>query len=112
MRFVTSITVLLLALSGVAALAQQPPGGSPPSSAAVATAKDPAATALLKRMCDRLQASKTYTVKGRASLELPVTGGELATFYNDFETSVRRPGSARRRRNGGGRRSTQHRREQ
>ena len=49
-------------------------------------------------MCDRLQAAKTFTVRGRASLELPVAGGELATFYNDFETAVRRPDglSARR----------------
>jgi len=47
--------------------------------------------ALLKRMCDRLQAAKTFTVRGRASLELPVAGGELATFFNDYDTAVRRP---------------------
>jgi hypothetical protein len=46
---------------------------------------------LLKRMCDRLQAAKTLTVRGRAWLELPVAGGEMATFYNDFDVSVRRP---------------------
>jgi hypothetical protein len=54
--------------------------------------------ALLKRMCDRLQAAKTFTVRGRASLELPVAGGELATFFNDYDTAVRRPdGLAARR---------------
>jgi len=47
--------------------------------------------AVLKRMCDRLQAARTFTVRGRTSLELPVAGGELATFFNDFDTSVRRP---------------------
>ena len=47
--------------------------------------------ALLKRMCDRLQAAKTFTVRGRASLELPVASGELATFFNEFDTAVRRP---------------------
>ena len=54
--------------------------------------------ALVKRMCDRLQAARTFTVRGRASLELPVAGGELATFFNDYDTSVRRPdGLAARR---------------
>jgi len=54
--------------------------------------------ALLKRMCDRLQAAKTFTVRGRASLELPVAGGELATFFNEYDVAVRRPdGLAARR---------------
>jgi hypothetical protein len=100
MRFITSITALLLALSAGAALAQQPPGGSPAPAATVATTKDPAAMALLKRMCDRLQAVKTYNVKGRTSLELPVAGGDLATFYTDVETSVRRPDGLAGRRSG------------
>jgi hypothetical protein len=79
----TWATVLLLALG---------------AGAAAAPAKDPSAMALLKRMCDRLQAAKTFTVRGQVSLELPVTGGTLATFFNDYEVAMRRPDglSARR----------------
>ena len=71
-----------------AALAQT---GAPTQAAASTTALDPAAMTVLKRMCDRLQAARTFTVRGRASLELPVAGGELATFFNEFDISVRRP---------------------
>jgi len=91
MTLATFTTAMLLALGQAAAPAQPPQSGSPPPAAAAATAKDPAALALLKRMCDRLQSARTFTVRGRASLELPVTGGELATFFNDFDTAVRRP---------------------
>ena len=84
MKLATWITALLLALSAGAAPAP--------------TAKDPAAMALLKKMCDRLQAAKTFTVRGQASLELPLRDGTLATFFNEYETAVRRPDglSARR----------------
>jgi hypothetical protein len=91
MKLVTWTTALLLALSEGAALAQSAPAASPPPATAVAAVKDPAALALVKRMCDRLQAARTFTVRGRVSLELPISGGELATFFNDFDTSVRRP---------------------
>ena len=56
-----------------------------------APAKDPAALTLLRRMCDRIQAAKTFTVRGTVSLELPVADGRLATFFNDYDTAVRRP---------------------
>ena len=56
--------------------------------------------ALLKRMCDRLQAARTFTVRGQVSLELPMTGGTLATFFNDYEVSVRRPDGLAARRSG------------
>jgi hypothetical protein len=92
MKLATWTTVLLLAL-GVAAASAPPP-------AAAATAKDPSAMALLKRMCDRLQATKTFTVRGQVSLELPLTGGTLATFFNDYEVSVRRPDGLAARRSG------------
>jgi hypothetical protein len=82
-------TVLLLALGVGAAPAHPSETGSP--QAAAATAKDPSAMALLKRMCDRLQAARTFTVRGQASLELPTTGGNLATFFNEYEVAVRRP---------------------
>jgi hypothetical protein len=85
------LSALLLASGGGPAFAQPSPAGSPPPDVVAATAKDPAALALLKRMCDRLQAAKTFTLRGRASLELPVAGGDLATFFNDFDTAVRRP---------------------
>jgi hypothetical protein len=97
MKLATSTTVLLLVLGAGAAAA--PPGtGSLQPVAAAETAKDPSAVALLKRMCDRLQAAKTFTVRGQVSLELPLTGGTLATFFNEYEVSVRRPdGLAARR---------------
>jgi hypothetical protein len=91
MKLTICTIALLLALGEGAALAQPAQPGSPSSASTAVTAKDPAAMALLKRMCDRLQSAKTFTVRGRASLELPVAGGELATFFNDFEISVRRP---------------------
>ena len=84
-----ALSALLLALGEGTAFAQPPQVGSP--AAAVATSKDPAVMALLKQMCDRLQAAKTLTLRGRAWLELPVAGGELATFFNDFDVAVRRP---------------------
>ena len=96
MMLATRTTVLLLALGVGAAPAHPSETGSP--QAAAATAKDPSAMALLKRMCDRLQAARTFTVRGQVSLELPVTGGNLATFFNEYELAVRRPDglSARR----------------
>lgn len=89
MKLTTWATVLLLALGVGAAAAQPPKSGSPQP--APATAKDPSATALLKRMCDRLQAAKTFTVRGEVSLELPLRDGTLATFFNEYDTAVRRP---------------------
>jgi hypothetical protein len=91
MTLATWTTALLLVLGVGAAPAQPPASGSPPPAAAAVTAKDPSAMALLKRMCDRLQAATTFTLRGQASLELPVTGGELATFFNDYDVAVRRP---------------------
>ena len=91
MKIATWTTALLLALGVGASAAQPPASGSTPPATATTGAKDPAAMALLKRMCDRLQAAKTFTVRGRASLELPVAGGELATFFNEFDTAVRHP---------------------
>jgi hypothetical protein len=97
MRQARWITAVLIATGAIAALAQPPRAVS--AAPAAASAKDPAVMSLLKRMCDRLQTARTLTVRGRASLELPVTGGEVGTFFNDFDISVRRPDglSARRR---------------
>jgi hypothetical protein len=88
-----ALSALPLALRGEVARAQAPAAGAPSPAvvAAPANATDPAAMALLKRMCDRLKAARTFTVRGRTSLELPVTGGQVATFFNDFDTAVRRP---------------------
>ena len=96
MKLTTWITAVLLALSVGVAAAQPAKSGAPRPAAA--TAKDPSATALLKRMCDRLQAAKTFTVRGEVSLELPLRDGTLATFFNEYDTAVRRPDglSARR----------------
>jgi hypothetical protein len=84
-----TVTALCLALGG--AVASQPQPFSPPPDAAVAAAKDPSAVALLKRMCDRLQNAKTFSLRGRASLELPLASGTLATFFNEYDLAVRRP---------------------
>jgi hypothetical protein len=89
MRLAAWTTGLLLTLGLGAALAQPPKAASSPPAAAMA--KDPAALSLLNRMCDRLAAARTFTVRGRASLELPVAGGQLATFFNDFDVAVRHP---------------------
>ena len=85
-----ALSALPFALGERAALAQAPQSGSSPTAAAE-TAKDPAVLAVVSRMCDRLRAAKTFTVRGQASLELPTAGGELATFFNDFDVAVRRP---------------------
>jgi hypothetical protein len=90
MKLTTWITALLLAV-GVGAAAAQPLKSDSPTLGAAATAKDPSATALLKRMSDRLQAAKTLTVRGEVSLELPLRDGTLATFFNEYDTAVRRP---------------------
>ena len=90
MKLTTWITALLLAV-GVGAAAAQPLKSDSPTLGAAATAKDPSATALLKRMSDRLQAAKTFTVRGEVSLELPLRDGTLATFFNEYDTAVRRP---------------------
>jgi hypothetical protein len=90
MMLATRTTVLLLAL-GVGATPAHPSDSASPPQGAAATAKDPSAMALLKRMCDRLQAAKTFSVRGQVSLELPMADGTLATFFNDYETAVRRP---------------------
>jgi hypothetical protein len=65
-----------------------------------ATASASAPTALLQKMCNRIQAAKTFTVRGEVSLELPVAEGTLATFFNEYETSVRRPDGLAARRAG------------
>jgi hypothetical protein len=90
MTLATLTAALLLALGDGAATAKPPGPGSPPPSAS-ASAKDPAALTLLRRMCDRIQAAKTFTVRGQLSLELPVTDATTATFFNQFDTAVRRP---------------------
>jgi len=100
MALATWTTALLLALGVGATPAQAAGPGSTPAAAATATPKDPDALALLKRMCDRLKAARTFTARGRTSLELPVADGELATFFTDFDLSVRRPDGLAARRSG------------
>jgi hypothetical protein len=106
-RTISLTLVLGLALAlipqapgGGAALAQPSSAGSAPTAATATTTQDPAVLAILKRMCDRLAAARTFTVRGRASLELPLADGELATFFNDFDTAVRRPDGLAARRMG------------
>jgi len=84
-------SLLLGGVTRAQAAAPSPEAGSSASAAPSATAKSPEALALLKKMSERLAAAKTFTVKGRASLEGPVAGGLLATSFNDFEATVRRP---------------------
>ncbi len=54
--------------------------------------KDARALALVKKMSERLQGAKAFTLKARVSLELPVGGGALATFVNDASVALQRPG--------------------
>jgi len=89
------MTALLLALGAGGASAAPPGSGSPAT--ATGTTKD---LTLLKRMCDRLAKARTFSVRGRLSLELPTTGGAQATFFNDFDTAVRRPDGLMARRSG------------
>jgi len=84
-------SLLLGGATRAQAAAPSPEVGGSASAAPSATAKSPEALALLKKMSDRLGAARTFTVKGRASLEGPVAGGLLATSFNDFEATVRRP---------------------
>jgi len=63
----------------------------PPQLGAPTLEKDPKALALVKKMSDRLVQAKTFTMKARVSLELPVAGGALATFFNDATATVARP---------------------
>jgi hypothetical protein len=56
--------------------------------------------ALVKKMCDRLQSARTFTVRGQVSLQLPLAGGTLATFVNDYEVAVRRPNGLAAHRSG------------
>jgi len=53
--------------------------------------KDPKALALVKKMSDRLAQARSFTLRARVSLELPVAGGALATFYNEATATVQRP---------------------
>jgi len=99
MTLAICLTALLLASEGPAQ-AQVPQPISPPSAAAPVAAKDPAALALLKRMCDRVEAARTFNVRGRVSLELPLPDGILATYFNEYETAVRRPDGLAVRRHG------------
>jgi hypothetical protein len=103
MRITTPLALLASLVLATAARAQvpaPPPATGSPPPAAVAGAKDPEALAIVKRMSDRLKAARTFTAKGRTSLEGAVAGGLLATFYNDFETTVRRPDGLAVRRSG------------
>ena len=93
-------TALLLALAEGAAPSKPAESKSPPSATTVARLKDSSAMALLDRMCDRLRAAKTFTVRGQVSLELPVADGILATFFNEYSTAVRRPDGLAARRSG------------
>jgi hypothetical protein len=93
MKLAIWMTALVLAAGGGAASAAPAESGAPAPAAATAKAKatDPATLSLLKRMCDRLATAKTFTARGRASLELPTEGGMLVTVFNDFDIAVRRP---------------------
>lgn len=99
MRLASCLTALLLASEGLAQTPVPEPS-SPPAAATPAAAKDPAALALLKRMCDRIGAARTFTVEGRVSVELPLPDGILATYVNEYTTAVRRQDGLAVRRHG------------
>jgi hypothetical protein len=82
---------LLLAVGAETAPVPPPPPGTPPPAALAVPARDPAALAVLKKMCDRMRQAKTFTFGARTTIELPVAGGSLATFSNGASVAVRRP---------------------
>jgi hypothetical protein len=84
---VIPLTLTLVLAAGEPAA---PAKGAPPAKAA-APAKNPDVLGLLNKMCDRIKAAKTFTVRGLVSIELPVGENKLATYFNDYEFSVRRP---------------------
>lgn len=90
MIFAALTSTLLLAL-GTGSTPGDPPATANSPAAARTPAEDSGGMALLTRMCARLKAARTFTIRGRASLELPVADGTLATFFNDYDMSVRRP---------------------
>lgn len=97
----TTLSVALLVTLGAGSASDPSPSPGPtPATVATAATMDPAAMALVKRMCDRLKAARTFTAKGRTSLEGAVAGGLLATSFSDFETTVRRPNGLAARRVG------------
>ena len=81
------MTAALLFTAGAGA----EPGPPPDSPPAAAPAKEPAALALVQKMCDRLKRARTFTVRARTTVEMPVVGGALGTFVNDARIAVRRP---------------------
>jgi hypothetical protein len=81
-------TAALLLAAAEPTAVPPPPAGEPP---AAKPAQDAAALASLRKMCDRLRGAKTFTFRGRSTLELPVEGGALGTFVNEADVAVRRP---------------------
>ena len=97
MAFAALTVALVLSLGSGAAPAGPVGAGASPATGP-ASGSNPDGMALLKRMCERIGSARTFTIRGQVSLELPVADGTLATFFNDYDTSVRRPdGLAARR---------------
>jgi hypothetical protein len=67
-----------------------PPASAPPQ-AAPAAEKEVKALALVRKMSDRLAKAQSFSLKARISLELPVEGGGVATFFNEATGAVQRP---------------------
>ena len=106
MSFASWAAALLLFAGGQATPAPSPSPPTPPAATAEAPAaqlaseRDPAALALVKKMSDRLRGARTMTFRARVALELPVAGGALASFVNGAHVAVRRPDGLAVRRSG------------
>ena len=96
------VTALLLTAGADAQTAPPPPPPPPvvvapvpppppPPLAPPAPERDAKALAAVKKMSDRLQQAKTFSLKARVTMELPASGGVLATFVNDASATVQRP---------------------
>jgi hypothetical protein len=86
---------IALLLTGADAAPPPPPpppmtSPAPPQAAPVAE-KDVKALALVRKMSDRLAKAQSFSLKARISLELPVEGGGVATFFNEATGAMQRP---------------------
>jgi hypothetical protein len=89
---------IALLLTGAPAASPPPPPATAPAPATAASPqaapvpeKDVKALALVRKMSDRLRQAQTFSLKARISLELPVEGGGVATFFNEATGAVQRP---------------------
>lgn len=88
-----AVSVLLTLVSSRIAVAQTSSGGgaATPAPPAPPAPMEQRALDLLRRMSDRLAATPSFSLWVRSFREIPATTGQLLTFANTSEITVRRP---------------------